>query len=24
VVTHHDVSRDDCASAAAAIEQVLG
>jgi threonine aldolase len=24
VVTHHDVSRDDCARAAAAIEQVLG
>jgi threonine aldolase len=24
VVTHHDVSADDCARAAAAIEQVLG
>jgi threonine aldolase len=24
VVTHHDVSRDDCARAAAAIERVLG
>jgi threonine aldolase len=24
VVTHHDVSREDCARAAAAIEQVLG